>query len=96
MERNPSQKTSQLVTEQDIIYAVKVLDAVGEAMDRASAKPELIPQLTLELMQKTPEILDALLAVTMKECQPVIYDLARSTINLVRSFWKIQKKTTPS
>jgi len=73
------------ITEQDVVYGCKVLDALAEAFDRVAAQPQLAPQLVLEIMQKTPEILDAFLAITQPECRPIVYDLAKSCLNAVKA-----------
>ncbi len=91
MSKNPNQKPS-LVSESDIIYACKVLDAVTEALDRAAAKPQLIPQLSLELLKKSPDILDALLTLTIPDCRPVVYDLGKAALRLARVWIKLKKK----
>lgn len=73
-----------VVTEDDLVHACKVLDALGEAFDRVAAQPDLGPQLALELAQKSPEILDALLAITQPDCRPVLYDLGKKAMNVVK------------
>ncbi len=72
------------VTEADLIYAVNVLDAIGESLDRLAAQPKLAPQLSMELLQNSGPIFDALLAICQPKFRIVLYDLGRKAINVVR------------
>ncbi|GAG69928.1 unnamed protein product, partial [marine sediment metagenome] len=68
----------------DLIYAVNVLDAVGEGLDRLAAQSKLAPQLAIELMKNSPDIFDSLLAICQPEFRIVLYDLGRKAINAVK------------
>ena len=88
MERAPSLQ----ISDEDIVYACRVLDCFAEAFDRVAAQPELGPQLAVELAQKSADIFDALLAVTHQDCRPVVYDLGKSVLNAVKACLKKPKK----
>jgi len=77
-------KPQVTVSEDDLIHACKVLDAVGESFDRVAAQPELAPQLSIELMRNSGEIFDALLAICQPKFRIVLYDLGRKAINAVK------------
>lgn len=77
-------KASLAISDADITYALKILDAFAEAFDRVAAKPALAPQLIQELAENSSLIFDALLAVTRDDCRPVVFDLGKSVLNLVR------------
>ena len=85
---------SLAVSEEDVLYACRVLDALAEAFDRIAAEPKLGPQFTLELVEKAPEILDALLAITREDCRVVLFDLGKSAMNLVKACL-VKKKPKP-
>jgi len=78
-------------TEEELIWACKVLDTISEAIDRAAAKPELIPRLSIELIQKMPTMLDALLTITQPDCRVVVWDTATSVRKMIRA-WVEQKQ----
>jgi len=84
-------KPQAIVSEADLIYAVNVLDAVGESFDRLAAQPKLAPQLSIELMRNSPEIFDALLAICQPKFRIVLYDLGRKAINAVKQCQPKQK-----
>jgi len=77
-------KPQIIVSEDDLIYACKILDAVGESFDRLAAQPKLAPQLAIELIQNSPDIFDSLLAICQPEFRIVLYDLGRKAINAVK------------
>lgn len=83
--------------ELELTYACKILDAVAESFDSTAANPlnliksETFPSLpplpaiellSLELMQKYPEILDALLTITREDCRIVLHDFCQSIYKL--------------
>ncbi len=74
-----------IITEADLIYAVNILDAVGEGFDRLTAQPKLAPQISMELLQNSGEIFDALLAICQPKFRIVLYDLGRKAINAVKT-----------
>ena len=84
-------KPQIIASEEDLIYACKVLDAVGESFDRLAAQPTLAPQLAFELMKNSVEIFDALLAVCQPEFRIIIYDLGRKALNAVKECQPKQK-----
>jgi len=84
-------KPQLAANEEDLIYACQTLDAVGESFDRLAAQPKLAPQLALELIQNSPEIFDALLAVCQPEFRIILYDLGRKAINAVKMCQQKQK-----
>lgn len=73
------------VSEDDLIHACKVLDAVGEGFDRLAAQPKHAPQFAIELMKNGPDIFDALLAICKPEYRIILYDLGRKAINAVKA-----------
>jgi hypothetical protein len=75
---------SQKLSEEDIVYALKVLDAVGEGFDHVAAQPELLNQFSKELMKNFPNVLDALLAIVRPDCRPVVLDLGKKMVNMVK------------
>ena len=79
-------------SEEELLWACKALDAVAEALDRVAAQPKLAPKLAVELLKKTPTILEALLLITVPECRVVLYDLSKSALNLVRALAKEEMK----
>ena len=87
--------TAQPISEQDIIWALKFLDNITEAMDRATAQPQLVPKLCGELWQASPQIFEAILFITRTEGQPIISDLGKSVVRLCKVCAKInsQKKS---
>lgn len=84
-------KPQVIVSNEDLIYAVTVLDAIGESFDRIAAQPLHAPQLAIELLQNSADIFDALLAITQPEFRIVIYDLGRKAINAVKMCQPKQK-----
>ena len=84
-------KPQLAATEEDLIYACQVLDAVGEGFDRLAAQPKLAPQIAFELMKNGSEIFDALLAICQPEFRIILYDLGRKAINAVKACQPKQK-----
>lgn len=84
-------KPQVIVSNEDLIYAVNVLDALGEGFDRLAAQPKHAPQLAMELMKNGPEIFDALLAICQPKFRIVLYDLGRKAINAVKQCQQKQK-----
>jgi len=79
-------------SEEELLWACKTLDAVAEALDRVAAQPKLAPKLVVELLQKAPTIIEAMLLITIPECRVVLYDLSRKALNLVRILAKEEMK----
>lgn len=79
------------VSEDNIVYALQVLDAIGEGFDRVASKPELLNKFSAELMKSFPDILDALLMIVRPDCRLVVMDLGRKSINMVNQCRKTQK-----
>ena len=79
-------------SEEELLWACKTLDAVAEALDRVAAQPKLAPKLAVELLKKTPTIIEAMLLITVPECRVVLYDLSKSALNLVRALAKEEMK----
>lgn len=82
-------------TDQDLVWAAKVLDNVGMGVDLASAKPELLSRFGIEMTQKAPVILEALLYMVRPDCQIIVFDLAQKLVNLVNSWSKGVQKSQP-
>jgi len=84
-----SQKTE--LSEDEIVYALKVLDAIGEGADRVAAQPELLQQFARELLKNFPSLLDALLTIVRPDCRPVVFDLGKRMINMVKECQRKRK-----
>lgn len=83
--------SNQKSRESDIDYTYKVIDAVTEAMDRVEVNPELAITFMLDLLQKMPELIDALLTITMPEHQKKMAELVRSSARMMASWVKVMK-----
>ena len=83
--------SEQKSQENDIDYTYKVIDAVTEAMDRVTAKPEMAQAFIVDLLTKMPELVDALAAITVPEHRPVMGKLVRSTSRMLASWLKMMK-----
>ena len=78
--------------ESDVDYAYKVIDAVTEAMDRVAAKPELAQAFMFDLLKKMPELVDALMGITMPEHRQKMAELVRSSARMLAIWAKVMTK----
>ena len=78
--------------ESDIDYTYKVIDAVTEAMDRVAAKPELAQVFIVDLLTKMPELVDALMGITMPEHRQKMAELVRSSARMLAIWAKVMTK----
>jgi len=84
--------SEQKSQESDIDYAYKVIDAVTEAMDRVAAKPELAQVFIVDLLTKMPELVDALMGITMLEHRQKMAELVRSSSRMLAIWAKVMTK----
>jgi hypothetical protein len=56
----------------------------------ANPTPQLLKQLRDETIQALPQIMDALMTLTLPEHRPIIYQLFKSIVNLLRSIYAKQ------
>jgi len=84
--------SNQKSQESDIDYAYKVIDAVTEAMDRVAAKPELAQAFMFDLLKKMPELVDALMGITMPEHRQKMAELVRSSARMLAIWAKVMTK----
>ena len=84
--------SEQKSQESDIDYAYKVIDAVTEAMDRVAAKPELAQAFMFDLLKKMPELVDALMGITMPEHRQKMAELVRSSARMLAIWAKVMTK----
>lgn len=83
-------------TEQDIVWACQVLDKLSEALDKVAAYPELFPQLIEELVRKAGDITEAFMYVSDIKFWPIIADVSKSWIALVKKWQELRKQATTS
>ena len=76
------------VKESSIDYAYETIDAVVEAMDKVTAQPELAIQFVAEFLQKMPEIIDALMEITMPEHRQAIAKMMKASAGMAASWLK--------
>ena len=70
----------KVVSEQsEFDYAYKVIDAIVEAMDRVTTKPEYARVFVGDLLQKMPDLIDALMMMTFPEHRPKLSELLRAS-----------------
>ncbi len=73
------------LTEEQIDYSYKVLETVCQAIDYVvTVEPERLKQLINEIITNMPEIFDAFMIVSKPEHRPIIYQLFKSTLNLIK------------
>ena len=84
--------SNQKSQESDIDYTYKVIDAVTEAMDRVAAKPELAQVFIVDLLTKMPELVDALMGITMSEHRQKMAELVRSSSRMLAIWAKVMTK----
>ena len=84
--------SEQKSQESDIDYTYKVIDAVTEAMDRVAAKPELAQAFMFDLLKKMPELVDALMGITMPEHRQKMAELVRSSARMLAIWAKVMTK----
>ena len=75
--------SNQKSQESEVDYTYKVIDAVTEAMDRVAAKPELAQAFMFDLLKKMPELVDALMGITMPEHRQKMAELVRSSARML-------------
>jgi len=82
------------LTDEHIEYAYHVIDALAQGLDHAATNPEEIEQLETEIINKMPDILEALMILFPPEHRGIIYDLFNSTVRYTRTWikQKIMKK----
>lgn len=77
--------------ESSVDYAYKVIDAVVEAMDRVEANPELASAFIVDMLKKMPELVDALVVITMPEHRQKMADLVRSSSRMMVKWVKLTR-----
>jgi hypothetical protein len=83
--------SEQKSQENDIDYAYKVIDAITEAMDRVTAKPELAQAFIIDLLTKIPELADALMGITLPEHRQKMAELVRSSARMIANWVKVMR-----
>ena len=83
--------SNQKSQESDIDYAYQVIDAVSEAMDRVEANPGLAQVFIVDLLTKMPELVDALIAITLPEHRQKMAEIVRSSSRMLASWIKVMK-----
>ena len=84
--------SNQKSQESEVDYTYKVIDAVTEAMDRVAAKPELAQVFIVDLLTKMPELVDALMGITMLEHRQKMAELVRSSSRMLAVWAKVMTK----
>jgi len=84
--------SNQKSQESEVDYTYKVIDAVTEAMDRVAAKPELAQVFIVDLLTKMPELVDALMGITMLEHRQKMAELVRSSSRMLAIWAKVMTK----
>ena len=74
MEKSQSEKQ-----ESQVDYAYAVIDSVIEAMDKATAKPKLAQHFIVSLLRNMPELVDALMTITIEEHRPQMGKLLKAS-----------------
>jgi hypothetical protein len=85
--------SEQKSQESDFDYTYKVIDAVTEAMDRVAAKPEMAQEFIVDLLKKMPELVDALMTVTMPEHRQKVAELVKSSSGMIAAWAKMMAKS---
>jgi len=80
--------SNQKSQESDIDYAYRVIDAVAEAMDRVEVNPELASVFIVDLLKTMPELVDALMGITMPEHRQKMAVLVGSSSRMLASWAK--------
>jgi len=88
-EKVENQKKSQ---SEEIDYAYAVIDAIAESMDKVATQPELTLRFGGELLQKMPQLIDALMVITIPEHRQAIKKLLGSSSRMVASWLKATQK----
>jgi len=83
--------SNQKSQESDIDYAYRVIDAVAEAMDRVEVNPELASVFIIDLLKAMPELVDALMGITMSEHRQKMAVLVGSSARMLASWVKVMK-----
>lgn len=83
--------SQEQVSKVDVDYAYGVLDALKQAFDKAATKPELGQALMVEMIQKLPEIFDALMTVTKPEHRPAVYELVKAAGRMMKGWLSYQR-----
>ena len=73
---------------EDIDYAYAVIDVVAESMDKVAAQPELAHQFVGELLQKMPNLIDALMTLTYPEHRKMMAKLISSSSRMCGAWLK--------
>ena len=81
--------SNQKSQESDIDYAYRVIDAVAEAMDRVEVNPELASVFIVDLLKTMPELVDALMGITIPEHRQKMAVLVGSSARMLASWAKV-------
>jgi len=65
-------------------YAAEILNNLEEAIDLTATNPKLWNQLKSEIIQKSPDILEAILTATRPEFRVQIYYIATKLLKLYK------------
>jgi len=77
-------------TEEQVDYAYTVFNTVKTAIDKATVNPGLTVGLGYELVQKMPELFDAMMAIVRPEHRQLMFELSKAAMKLVRE-WQTKK-----
>lgn len=66
-------------TESRVEYAYAVIEAMAEAMDKVAVKPELTEHFIVDFLRKMPELVDAVMIMTIPEHRQQIAKLLKSS-----------------
>jgi len=83
---------AQQLTDEDIEYAYKVIDALTQGLDHVATNPEKTEQLELEFVNKMPDLFEALMILLPVEHRGLIFELFKSTGRYARTWIKQMMK----
>jgi len=85
---------AQQLTNEHIEYAYQVIDALAQGLDYAATNPEEIERLETEMINKMPDLFEALMILFPPEHRGIIFELFKAIGRYTRTWihQKIKKK----
>ena len=66
------------ITDEEIDYAYKVFDVLAKSMNKVVDSPDLAYEFVVKLIMKLPEIIDALMIVTVPEHRMAVAEMMKA------------------